>query len=300
MEKCGALLPVDTNGTASDHLAVVADFYFTVSPPSPTPVPATATPPPTPTEFWTTLPEMCADNGLSNGGFEAWAAGGPDGPADYWIVSGAATAAQSREMFYSGMCGTNLTWTSTATQSLTQFVPAAAGERYEIRLKCYDNDPYGRIRLYCYWRDSDGAVIGTAISSSYSADGVDWQLLELLDQLAPTGTAELEYGIRMYDVAGWHGSATAYIDDAEFCRPAAATPTPTRTLTATPTRTPTRTPSATPTATPDPTSTPACSHSGDPNGDGQLTSTDAQIAFLYYVECQIYNPTDEQYCAAVT
>jgi len=34
------------------------------------------------------------------------------------------------------------------------------------------------------------------------------------------------------------------------------------------------------------------------NGDGQVTPGDSQLAFFYYLYCQTYNPTKEQYCAA--
>jgi len=39
-------------------------------------------------------------------------------------------------------------------------------------------------------------------------------------------------------------------------------------------------------------------HSGDVNGDGQLTPGDAQMIFSYYINCVALAPTVTQYCAA--
>jgi len=79
------------------------------------------------------------------------------------------------------------------------------------------------------------------------------------------------------------------------------TPEPTKTpeLTATPTANPTATPqpSATPTIEPTATALP-CVHSGDANGDGQITPGDAQRTFYFYLSCAEQNPTRDEYCAA--
>ena len=89
-------------------------------------------------------------------------------------------------------------------------------------------------------------------------------------------------------------------------------PTPTETLTPTATLTPTEPPpSATPTIEPSPTASPPptpspeptftvppCEHDGDVNGDGTVTPGDAQMGFYFYINCVLYDPTPEQYCAA--
>jgi len=93
------------------------------------------------------------------------------------------------------------------------------------------------------------------------------------------------------------------------------TPTPTLSPTVAPTNSPTRTPTSTPTLTPTtaatvtlvPTATPLptasptpllCEHSGDVNGDNQITPADGQMAFLLYLNCVAMAPTDDEYCAA--
>jgi len=75
--------------------------------------------------------------------------------------------------------------------------------------------------------------------------------------------------------------------------PPTATPVP-----PTPTPLPTGgTPVMTETPLP-PTATPTCDHSGDVSNNGQITPEDGQLCFLYYIDCQSYHPTREQYCAA--
>ncbi len=76
------------------------------------------------------------------------------------------------------------------------------------------------------------------------------------------------------------------------------TPTNTPTETPTPTNTPTDTPTPTPTdtPTPTPTPTPACRNTGDANGDGSISSGDAQIAF--YIALGAIIPTYTEECAA--
>jgi len=92
-----------------------------------------------------------------------------------------------------------------------------------------------------------------------------------------------------------------------------ATPTFTLTATASPTLTPTLSATLTPAQSPTPTTEPSltptivptvtataipCAHTGDANGDGQVTPGDAQLTFFFYLACAEYAPTREQYCAS--
>lgn len=76
------------------------------------------------------------------------------------------------------------------------------------------------------------------------------------------------------------------------------TPLPSATPTSTPTMAPTSTPTAEPTSTPVSTTTPTaeCVNHGDVNGDGHLSSSDAQLAFYFVLQMQ--TPTYEEACAA--
>jgi len=82
-------------------------------------------------------------------------------------------------------------------------------------------------------------------------------------------------------------------------------PTPARTPTPSPTMTYTQATTATPTPwiTVAPTATAMISPTptvipGDVNGDGQITPADAQLAFLFYMNCAAYHPTPAQYAAS--
>ncbi len=82
--------------------------------------------------------------------------------------------------------------------------------------------------------------------------------------------------------------------------PPTSTPVPTFTPTPVPTFTPTPAPTFTPiptlTPTPSATATVECLNHGDVNGDGHLSSSDAQITFYFVLQMQ--TPTYEQACAA--
>jgi len=64
-----------------------------------------------------------------------------------------------------------------------------------------------------------------------------------------------------------------------------------------PTPLPSPSPHVTATPIPTPTAVP-CDHSGDVNGDGQVTPGDAQRTFDIYLSCALQNPTRDEYCAA--
>ena len=225
--------------------------------------------------------------------------------------SGLTTATQESEIVYEGNYSAKLWWTSTSTQEFKQFVPVVGGELYDMSIYYYDNDPNGQIRLYCYWLDSEDQVIGTAISSPYSSDNAAWFKFEILDLVAPVDAVTFEFCVRMYDISGWIGSASVYVDKAELCGMIPASPTPTMvptepptpepTATNTPEPTSTNTPEPTMTFTPEPTATGTpivCLHDGDVNGDGTVTPGDAQSAFMFYLNCAALNPDHIQYCSA--
>jgi len=265
-----------------------------------------------PTYTFTPEPTACLSNAVANPGFEYWNDFGPLGPPDSWSLETTGfTAAQESVLVYEGNHSAKLTWTSTTTQEFTQFVPVVEGETYDLSMYYYDNDTNGQIRLYCYWLNSGGTVIGSAISSPYSADNAAWFKFEVLDLVAPVGAVTFEFCVRMYDISGWIGTATVYVDKAELCGMIPASPTPTTiptepptpepTATDTPQATATFTPEPTMTFTPEPTATgtpAACLHDGDVNGDGGVTPGDAQMTFQLYLSCAAMNPTIEQYCAA--
>jgi len=252
-------------------------------------------------------------NAVANPGYEYWDDFGPSGPPDGWLFepSGLTTATQESEIVYEGNYSAKLWWTSTSTQEFKQFVPVVGGELYDMSIYYYDNDPNGQIRLYCYWLDSEDQVIGTAISSPYSSDNAAWFKFEILDLVAPVDAVTFEFCVRMYDISGWIGSASVYVDKAELCGMIPASPTPTMvptepptpepTATNTPEPTSTNTPEPTMTFTPEPTATGTpivCLHDGDVNGDGTVTPGDAQSAFMFYLNCAELNPDHIQYCSA--
>lgn len=192
-------------------------------------------------------------NVLLNPGFEDWAAG-PEGPPDSWLLSVSAnlTATQETTLVDSGVSSCNLTWTTTETVWLSQIAVVTPGTQYDLRVRYYDNDLTGRIRLWVRWEDEIGTLISTN-DGGYSTDLGEWQLLELVAIMAPANATRCNFQIRVYDVSPWDGEATVYIDSAEIME-GITPPTPTMgppTETPIPT-TPTPMGSVVPTPTPNP------------------------------------------------
>ncbi len=252
-------------------------FTETPGPPTPTEVPTLA-----PTA--TMIPGMCYDNLPVNPGFERWFENGSDGPPDGWALSQITgfSASQETDNVYYGDSSCNLTWTNPLTQELYQIVPVYAGEAYDFRLRFYDNDDAGRIRLWIRWEDSLGFMIGI-VDGGYSTESDEWQVFERLDQTAPSGAVQCNIQIRMYDIPdNWDGNASVIIDNMEMCGSAPVTPSPYPTdsptfgPTLTPTHTPTFTPTDTPTLTPTPppTNTPTLTPTSTASPTSTLTPTE--------------------------
>jgi hypothetical protein len=156
-----------------------------------------------------------AQNLALNGEFENWAVNGPDGPPDEWSLSGSGvTASQEAATVYSGTYSTNLTWTTTSTRYLQQFIAVTAGNNYEFSYWALDNDANGRVRVAVRWYNDGGSFV-SGYYGDYSSDSPEWQQLSSGSQTAPEGAVSAHIEIRVYDVS-WSGTATVYVDEAMF------------------------------------------------------------------------------------
>lgn len=161
-------------------------------------------------------------NLLSNPGFETWTAG-PGGPPDNWVPSaGTITGTQESGTVHSGTYSCNVTWTTTSTVYLIQYVPVTQGTDYEFKFWAYDDTPDGRLRVAVRWMDPSDTSFVSGYYGDYTIDSTGWQQMSSGPQTAATALASCE--IRAYDVSGWPGTATCYADDAELV--AAAAPEP--------------------------------------------------------------------------
>lgn len=154
---------------------------------------------------------------LTNGNMESWVDNGSSGPPDAWLLSGSGlTAAQEATTIHGGSYSANLTWTTTSTRWFYQETDVAEGNDYEFCFYAYDNDPDGRVRVVIRWYDNTHAFVD-GYYGDYSTDTAGWQYLRSGTQTAPAGAVTAEAAIRCYDVSGWDGDATVYVDDATFC-----------------------------------------------------------------------------------
>ncbi len=162
---------------------------------------------------------LFADCYLNNGNMESWTTNGSSGPPDNWALGGGTgiTATQEGTTIHGGNYSTNLTWTTDTTVRLEQVsISVTAGNDYEFCFYAYDNDPDGRVRVVIRWYDNTDTFI-SGYYGDYTTDTAGWQYLRSGSQTAPSGAVTAHAEIRCYDVSGWDGNATVYVDDATFC-----------------------------------------------------------------------------------
>ena len=156
---------------------------------------------------------VSGQNLLQNPGFEDWTGDS----CHYWDTETTAfDLYQESGTVHSGTYSAKLILRSTSTQRFTQYVyPVNPGNDYEGSFWCYDNDLYGRTRLYIRWYDGSGSLI-SSFYSGYTTNSTDWQQLTAGPSAAPASAETAHFEIRMYDVSGFTDSAVFYVDDASF------------------------------------------------------------------------------------
>ena len=155
-------------------------------------------------------------NLITNPGFESWIVNGAGGPPDNWSLSGSSiTATQEATTIHGGTYSTNLTWTTSSTRYLQQLVDVTAVTNYRFSFWVLDNDTGGRARVVIRWYNSSGGFI-SGYYGGYTTDSPDWQLLDSGIQESPATADSANVEIRVYDISGWPGTATVYVDDANF------------------------------------------------------------------------------------
>jgi N-acetylneuraminic acid mutarotase len=145
---------------------------------------------------------------LTNPGFETW-------PLVSWQSTPGMASTQESGTVHNGVYSCDLTWINTGVCYLYQDVGVLVGEIYEFSFWAYDNDIWGKARVCVEWLDLVSNIIG-GYYGSYSDDLVVWQQLTTGEQTAPPGAVFARVEIRLYDVSGWPGSATVYVDDASL------------------------------------------------------------------------------------
>lgn len=227
---------VDLNLSGQDFVTRPSDLHSpggpnvcaTITPTQTTTPAATATPAPgSPSPTITpNCPEpnlQCDTELLLNPGMEFWTY--IDQPV-YWEVAGPnITTSQEDGIVHSGTKSCRIQWTTTDTRYLYQVIGVRQFSAYEFSCYVYDADVNGRMRLWVQWLDINGAVLGSS-ESPYTVNIAQWQQVSTGSVIAPRGAFCASIQIRVYDDAGWTGSATIYVDDVHAhleCVPALST-----------------------------------------------------------------------------
>ena len=139
---------------------------------------------------------------VSNGTFESWTSGSPD---SWTTIDSGISVSQEGSIVKSGSNAAAITVT-TATQSSTDFLQSVAlvsGQTYNFSTWVYHTEGGVKARLY---------VNGY---QGYSNESLLNQWQQISYTYTASATGNINVGLRFYDVTGFDGSETVYVDDFE-------------------------------------------------------------------------------------
>lgn len=148
---------------------------------------------------------------VTNGDFESWTNNTPNG---WTTIDSGIALSQSNSVFKSGKLAAAIA-VNTGTQSetdFTQLVQVEQGKTYQFSVSLYHTEGKVKARLIV-----DGY-------QGYSNNGLVNQWQDLTFAYTATATKEIAVGLRFYDMTGFDGSETVYIDNFQ---PTETTTTPT-------------------------------------------------------------------------
>ena len=155
---------------------------------------------------------VSAQNTVTNGGFETWTAGKPDG----WFIPTAATIAQSSTA-HSGSFSLSVTspGTSNTTVSPTTDAPVTAGKTYVFSGWYLDNSTTARFK---FWNQFRSATADTGANNmqaaDYSTDSPSWVFFKAEAQ-PNAGATVARPGLRVYPENN-SGGGVILFDDIMF------------------------------------------------------------------------------------
>ncbi len=137
---------------------------------------------------------------VTNGDFESWTAGVPDG---WTTIESGITVTEETATIHGGSSSASIDVTTTV-QGDTDFrqdVSVVAGTTYDVSVWVYHTEGNVKARLYVgtYQNYSDNTITGS------------WQEMTYTYSAGSTGTIEI--GLRFYDQTGFDGSEIVYVDD---------------------------------------------------------------------------------------
>ncbi|MDI6851611.1 MAG: hypothetical protein QMD82_06740 [bacterium] len=73
-----------------------------------------------------------------------------------------------------------------------------ADDTFLLSIMVKENSPNISGRFYCYWQDSIGNIVGSAVSSSYTTDSLDWQEVSLKTTRPDSTAVRFKFDLRIY------------------------------------------------------------------------------------------------------
>lgn len=147
---------------------------------------------------------------ILNADFETWQ---QSQPTDWTLIDNGIAVSQSTAIKYSGTSSAAIV-VKTADQSATDFrqtISVEAGKTYAFSVSVYHTEGNVKARLY-----ADGYQV-------YSNETLTGQWQTLSYHYSASSSGNIDVGLRFYDVSGFDGAETVYIDN---FAPAAATEPP--------------------------------------------------------------------------
>ena len=139
---------------------------------------------------------------IENGDFESW---NNNTPVNWTTIDSGITVSPSEAYASSGLrsASVDVTTRSQGSTDFRQSIAVTAGETIDVSVKVYHTEGKVKARLY---------VDGYRNYSIPSQTG-QWQTLSY--SYTPSSSGQIEVGLRFYDISGFDGNETVYIDSFE-------------------------------------------------------------------------------------
>ena len=141
-----------------------------------------------------------AQNIISNGDFESWTGGNPDG---WTTIDPGITVTEETTIIYEGSSSASIDVTTgdQGDTDIWQTVSVIGGTEYNVSVWVYHTEGNMKARLYVadYRNYSDNTITGS------------WQ--EVTYSYTPSVDSDIEVGLRFYDQTGFDGAEIVYVDD---------------------------------------------------------------------------------------
>ncbi|HAF08310.1 MAG: T9SS type A sorting domain-containing protein [bacterium] len=163
--------------------------------------------------------KICSTNLLQNNSFENWI---DTYHPNNWYPDSLYTDTfyvERAEFPFSGSYSLKanvFTKTQGLTDIVSEYIPVSENTKYKIKSYVYDNDPYLYVKIYLNYYGSTYNFLLNDFTLDSVGNSTSWQFFPETLITTPANCYYVRVGFRFYDMAGFPGSGTIYIDSVFF------------------------------------------------------------------------------------